>query len=272
MTARVGKGPGRGVGSLGAVLQAFLDGAVFGTSSGVGPPRVVLLHGWRRTHEDFAAVASALESAGIAAVSLDLPGFGATPAPAAASGARGYAIALRPLLDALRAESAPPILVGHSFGGRVAVCMAAQQPEAVAGLVLTGVPLLRSAMPRSRPSRRYRAIRLGARLGVVSDARLEAARRRFGSADYRAATGTMRDVLVATVAESYEDELRAIRCPVTMVWGSDDSTAPVANARGAEDLVAQATLVLLDGVGHLVPTEAPDPLVAAVEAMLRGPR
>ena len=81
---------------------------------------------------------------------------------------------------------------------------------------------------------------------------------------------TMRDVLVATVAESYEDELARSAARSTLVWGSDDSTAPVANAVAPRTSCARATLVVLDGVGHLVPTEAPDPLVAAVEAMLRG--
>ncbi|HEV3213177.1 MAG TPA: alpha/beta hydrolase [Acidimicrobiales bacterium] len=269
MTRRVA-GDQEGLGSLGAVLQAFLDGAVFGTSSGAGPPIALLLHGWRRDHEDFAGVAATLAASGIAALAIDLPGFGATPAPAAPSGARGYAAQLGPLLGELAAASGPLVLVGHSFGGRVAVCLAAKRPEAVAGLVLSGVPLVRSAMPTARPSRRYRAIRAAARLGLVPAARLEAARRRYGSADYRAATGTIRDVLVATVGESYDDELAAIRCPVTLVWGGDDTTAPLAVARAAQAICTQARLEVLDGVGHLVPTEAPERLAAAAAALLGG--
>ena len=145
------------------MLQAFLDGAVFGTSVGEGPPRAVLLHGWRRSREDFAGVAEALDRAGFSTVSIDLPGFGATPPPSAASGARGYAERLAPLVTDLSAAGTPVVLVGHSFGGRVAVCLAAQQPQAVAGVVLSGVPLVRAAMPTSRQSRRYRAIRLASR-------------------------------------------------------------------------------------------------------------
>jgi pimeloyl-ACP methyl ester carboxylesterase len=254
------------------VLQAFLDGALFGTSSGEGPPRAVLLHGWRRSHEDFDELAKSLSASGVAALAVDLPGFGATPAPTEARGARGYATGLAPLLESIAAESGPPVLVGHSFGGRVAVCAAAQRPETVAGLVLCGVPLVRSVMPSSRTSRRYRAIRLAARAGVLSDARLEAARRRYGSADYRAASGVVRDVLVATVAESYEAELEALRCPVALVWGAEDTTAPVRVAEAATALVPQATLEVLGGVGHLVPTEAPEPLAVVVRTMLGGAR
>lgn len=254
------------------MLQAFLDGALFGTSSGEGPPRAVLLHGWRRSHADFDAVAASLAATGVGALAVDLPGFGATPAPSEAQGARGYAAALSPLLESIAASSGPPVLVGHSFGGRVAVCVAAQRPESVAGLVLSGVPLVRSAMPSSRPSRRYQAIRLASRAGLVSDARLESARRRHGSADYRAASGVVRDVLVVTVAESYEDELRALRCPVALVWGDGDTTAPLRVAEAATQLATGSSLEVLHGVGHLVPTEAPEALAAVVRTMLGGGR
>jgi pimeloyl-ACP methyl ester carboxylesterase len=252
------------------VLRAFLDGAVFGTTTGEGAPSVLLLHGWRRTHEDFDRVADALESRGVSSVALDLPGFGATPAPAAGMGARGYAAQLAGLVESLASSGEPPVLVGHSFGGRVATCLAASSPSAVAGVVLSGVPLVRASMPRGRASLRYRAVRAAARFGLLSESRLEAARRRYGSADYRAATGVVRDVLVATVGESYEAELAALRCPVALVWGADDTTAPLAVAVAAQRLVPAATLEVLDGVGHLVPTEAPERLAAAALAMLGG--
>jgi pimeloyl-ACP methyl ester carboxylesterase len=252
------------------VLRAFLDGAVFGTTSGDEAPSVLLLHGWRRTHEDFDRVAGALEDKGVSSVALDLPGFGATPAPPVAMGARGYAAQLGDLVESSAAGGAPVVLVGHSFGGRVAVCLAAARPDAVAGVVLSGVPLVRSAMPRASPSLRYRAVRAAARLGMVPERRLEAARRRHGSSDYKAATGVVRGVLVACVSESYEAELAALRCPVALVWGADDTTVPLDVARAAQRLVPAATFEVLDGVGHLVPTEAPERLAHAALAMLRG--
>ena len=252
------------------MLHAFLDGAVFGTTSGEGPTKVVLLHGWRRTREDFSTVAALLAAQGVAAVALDLPGFGASPPPTSPGGARAYAQMLTPLADELASRDGPTVLVGHSFGGRVAACLAASNPRAVAGIVLSGVPLIRSAMPHARPSRRYQVIRTAARCHLVSASRLEAARRRYGSADYRAATGVMRDVLVALVGESYEAELAAIRCDVALVWGAQDTTVPVAVAHRAVELVASGALEVLDGVGHLVPTEVPEALCAAAIRLVRS--
>jgi len=239
------------------VLRSFLDGAAFGASSGDGPARALLLHGWRRTHADFDVAAEGLAGAGVASVALDLPGFGATPAPPAPLGARGYADVLGPLLGDLAAQAGPVVLVGHSFGGRVATCLAARRPDDVAAMVLTGVPLVRGALPKGRASRRYQAVRALARWHLVSEERLESARRRHGSADYRAATGVMRGVLVASINESYEAELAAVRCPVVLLWGARDTTVPVAVAEAARGILGDATVEVLDGVGHLVPTEAP---------------
>lgn len=236
------------------MLKAFAGGRLFGSLHGAPPPRVVALHGWARTHRDFDATL-----AGLDAVALDLPGFGATPPPPEPWGAAAYAAAVAEAIEE------PAVVVGHSFGGRVAVHLAASRPDVVRALVLTGVPLLRPpGAVRRKPKPAFRAARALHRRGLVSDARMEAMRQRYGSADYRAAQGVMRAVHVTAVNETYEEELRALRCPVELVWGADDADVPVSVARAAVELLADARLTVLPGVGHLVPTAAPDDLRAAI--------
>jgi pimeloyl-ACP methyl ester carboxylesterase len=240
-------------------LRAF--GPLFGQVHGAGLPDVIALHGWARRGTDFDRVLR-----GRNAVAFDLPGFGATPAPDHAMGSQAYADILLEALDEI--GPGPFRIVGHSFGGRVAVHLAASHPGRVVGMVLTGAPLLR-LRPVTRPPLGYRLIRLGHRIGVVGDDRMEAVRRSRGSPDYRAATGVMREVFVRVVNESYEDQLAAIVCPVELVWGENDSEVPVTVAERARDLFESAgspvRLTVVGGVGHLVPTEAPDALVAAIE-------
>lgn len=249
------------------MLKAFDSGRLFGVvHGGDGPARVLALHGWRRTSADFAAVLSGLGAgAGVGAVALDLPGFGASPEPPGAWGAADYAKAVAAVLPEL---GTPVVVLGHSFGGRVAVHLAADHPDAVSALVLTGVPLIRRA-PSGRPPLKFRAARWLHRRGVLSDERMEALRRRHGSADYRAATGVMRDVFVRVVNESYEEPLGRLRCPVELVWGDDDAEARLAVAEEARALLGdRATLTVLPGAGHLTPLTAPDALRAAVERHL----
>lgn len=211
---------------------------------------MIALHGWGRRGSDFDAVL-----AGVDAVAFDLPGFGATPAPETPMGAAGYADVVETAIAEL--GEGPYVVVGHSFGGRIGTVLAARRPDLVRALVLTGVPLLRRAEGR-RPPASYRLVRWLHARGLVSDARMEKLKRSRGSADYRAATGVMRDVLVTVVNESYADELAALRCPVTLLWGAEDTDVPPSIAvRAAELIPGPVTLDTIDGVGHLTVIDAP---------------
>ncbi|HEX2849789.1 MAG TPA: alpha/beta hydrolase [Acidimicrobiales bacterium] len=245
--------------------KVFGGGTIFGAATGAAPFRVLALPGWMHPASDFDAALAGLPAGGVA---LDLPGFGGpTAEPPEAWGAAEYAKAVLPVFDDL---APPAVVVGHSFGGRVAVHLAATHPELVAGLVLTGVPLLRRTdRPAARPAVSYRVARFLNRRGLLPDERMEALRRRHGSADYRAATGVMRDVLVKVTNETYEEQLRAVQCPVEMVWGERDDAAPVSVAEAARAMIpSDAVLTVLPGVDHFVPTAAPDALRAAIERVL----
>lgn len=227
-----------------------------------GPTVVVLLHGWGRTHADWDRVIDLLPP-DLSLVVPDLPGFGASPPPAHALGAAGYGELLPALLEGVRPRS-QLVLVGHSFGGRVA--LAASDTMAADGLVLAAVPII--PPPRPPTPLGYRVIRALAPL--VGQRSLERARRRSGSEDYRRAEGVMREVLVKVVRESYEAELARLEVPVEMVWGAEDTACPLALAREAAALTPKARLEVLEGVGHMVPLRAPEAVARAVMAIVDG--
>lgn len=101
---------------------------------------------------------------------------------------------------------------------------------------------------------------------------MERRRRRHGSADYRAVTGVMREVLVRVVNESYEEELARLDLPVHLLWGADDREVPVEVGEKARTLIATGgapvELEILEGVGHHVPIRAPGDTRRAVDRML----
>ena len=254
-----------GAGSLAPMLKSLAGGALFGEVWGTGTPEVLVLHGWARTHSDFAAVVGPASPDGpLPTLAPDLPGFGSTPAPPSPWGAADYAAALVPLL-----EGQPPVVVlGHSRGGCIAVALAAARPDLVRALVLTGAPVVPRPGPARKPAAAFLLARRLHRWGLVSDEAMEKARRRHGSVDYRNAEGIMRDVFVRMVTERYDDELAALTVPVTLVWGDDDADVPVAVARQAQSLVLGSSLTLCPGAGHLTPLTAPAALRAAVEKAL----
>jgi len=124
------------------MLTALLDGAVLAERTGTGAARVLALHGWGRTRADLLPAVEGRD-----ALVPDLPGFGASPPPPTAWGSREYAEQLAPLL----AEGGWTV-VGHSFGGRVAVQLAAGCPAAASGRVRdkgpAGLPVGQAAPPR----------------------------------------------------------------------------------------------------------------------------
>lgn len=248
-------------------LQSFLGGRYVVARFGSGPPAVVGLPGWQRTAADFRSAFSGLE-----AVAVDLPGFGLSPPPETAWGSPEYAEWLAPLVGELAERGGHPlVVVGHSFGGRVGVRLAARYPELVAAVVLVGAPLARLGPP-ARPRLRLRVARRLARAGLVSPVRVDRLRERYGSEDYRQAVGVMRQVLVRTVAEEYRDDLRHLACPAIVVAGENDPVVPPAMARAVAAQCPAARVVVLPGVGHLVPTEAPDALAREVRRVLAAAR
>lgn len=243
------------------MLKSFAGGRVFGTIWGSGAPTVLALHGWQRTHRDFIPVFDRPgEDGGTGVVALDLFGFGSTPPPPEAWGTREYAGQLVPLFEESGTLAERVVVVGHSFGGRVAIRLCAQVPGRIERLVLTGVPLLDRKGREARPAAAFRLARRLHRLGLVGDERMEAMRDRYGSADYRAVHGVMREVFVRVIAERYEEELASITCPVDLIWGGDDTEVPAEVATRARPMFPKASLRVLPGVGHLLPTEAPGAL------------
>jgi len=239
-------------------IQALADGRVLAERIGWSPARVVALHGWGRTGADFTGLL-----AGLDAVAIHLPGFGPAAAPDAVWGTDDYARLVAEAIESL----GPVVVVGHSFGGRIAVRLAASRPGLVSGLVLTGAPLVRLA-PVSKPKLSYRIAKALNRIGLIPDSVLEARRKKAGSADYNAAQGIMRDIMVKTVNENYDDDLAGITAPTWMVWGENDTAAPTAAGKVASERIRGAHWTVVPGEAHLLTPVLSAAVRAAVEEAL----
>jgi pimeloyl-ACP methyl ester carboxylesterase len=143
------------------------------------------------------------------------------------------------------------IWVGHSFGCRVGLQLAARHPEAVDALFLiaaAGLPPRRSLAARAKRLPRFLAFR-AIRAMTPDGPALDRLRERHGSADYRAA-GEMRPVLVKAVNEDLSDAARSIRMPVVLVHGAADSESPPEVAERFHALIPGSRLQLLRGFDH----------------------
>lgn len=224
------------------MLSSLGSSGILVEKYGEGAPDIIALHGWGRGPGDFAEVLK-----GYTAAAAAMPGFGSLEPPPTAWRPLDYAHWLAGGLT----PDHPVIVVGHSFGGRVALRLAAHYPQLVRALVLTGVPMTK-LHPAKGPDWRYALLRSLHGAGLVSEAKMDAARKRFGSADYRQASGVMREILVHTVAEDYLDDAARVEVPVELVWGEFDHPAPLEVARRALQRLRHGRLTVVEGSEHLL--------------------
>jgi pimeloyl-ACP methyl ester carboxylesterase len=218
---------------------------------GSGPP-IVLLHGWGASNELFGPVIESLRGR-FRLIAPDFPGFGGTEPPPKGWASADYAEWVSRLLDDLGVRRCA--VIGHSHGGRVAIRFAADYPDRVVALVLASSAGIKPE-PTLRSRARVRAFKLFRRAAEspLAPARLRRSIRervaQAGSADYRAATGTVRESLVRVVNEDSRPLLPRIRVPALLVWGDRDEDTPLSDARLMEHLIPDAGLVIFEGAGH----------------------
>lgn len=214
---------------------------------GSGEP-VVVLHGWGGRIESMAPVISCLRS-GFRTIALDLPGFGSSPPPQEVWGTPEYAELIAAALAARGIDRAH--FVGHSYGAKTSLYLAASHPRLVGKLVLTGSSGLRT--PPSFRARMKRAVsrmaKAAGKLGNRGERVRDALYRRIASQDYREA-GPLRPILVKVVNEDLKDLLPRIEASTLLVWGSRDDAVPLSHARTMERLIPDAGLVVFEGRGH----------------------
>jgi len=231
--------------------------------------QVVLLHGWGASSQSLEGVARCILPS-FRVVSVDLPGFGWSQAPPDAWGTAEYAEHVRGLLGALGITQAA--LLGHSFGGRIAIHLASHYPALVSRLILVASAGVR---PKRGPRYYLRVLTTRVLKQVLALPGLEGVGTRLlsrwaakvGSRDYRAA-GRLRPTLIKVVNEDLTPILAAVRAPTLLLWGDQDQEV----RRPAMDLMAaaipQARLTVFPGAGHFPFHDAPEAFCRAVMEFL----
>lgn len=218
-------------------------------------PSVVILHGWGGRIESMAPVVRCLRS-DFHVTALDLPGFGDAPAPPGAWATPDYAEYVVDVLSALGVGRSH--FVGHSFGAKTSLYIAATHRDLVDKVVVVGSPGIKSAP--SLDVRLKRALSRGGRalelLGAPGRAAKEKLYGAIASGDYRDA-GELRPILVRVVNEDLTDVIREVRAPVLLIWGEKDDAVPLDHARRMERLIPDAGLVVFEGAGHFAYLDDP---------------
>ena len=173
---------------------------------------------------------------------LDLPGFGESDEPKSPWTMTKYSELLDDFIKKVNIKK--PIILGHSFGGRLAIRYSAR--NAIEKLVLFGSPCIRVEEKLSLSIKILKKLKTLPGLNSLG----EYMKKYIGSRDYKAASPIMRQTLVNVVNEDLSKYAREIEEPTLLIWGENDTEAPVSDAKELEKIMIDAALIILPGTHY----------------------
>lgn len=221
---------------------------------------IVILHGWGLSGERFNGLKDELARLGYRVFAPDLPGFGKSAMPKNPWHLSDYVR----FLDSYCKKNSitKPILIGHSFGGRIALKYQKLHPGKTKGLVLTGTPGF-TPIARSKIVFFIALAKLGKLIvSLIPLPEFQNSLRRWyyyvvGARDFYRAQGVMMDIFKAVVREELVTSMLAVDCRCLLLWGGEDIIVPVPIANKMKHVIDNATLVVVPGMDHGFPYKEP---------------
>lgn len=221
-------------------------------------PAVLLLHGWGVSGDTFKSTFDFLSSIGINVLTIDFPGFGKSGSPYPNWGIYDYAEIINKFIAELSLEKV--ILVGHSFGGRVAIILASKYAY-VEKIVLVSSAGLK---PRFSLKKKIDIYKFKIRRFFGKDVSS------YGSEDYKALDPLMKKIFVRVVNTYLNKHLKNISCPTLIVWGELDTQTPLYMAKKLNKGIKNSELKIMYGTGHFGFFERPEQFNIILDSFIRS--
>lgn len=219
--------------------------------------RLVILHGWGQSAALWKPIAEKLSRFGVVEA-WNLPGFGNEPLVSEAWGVPEYAAWVEARCTSMNEKV---VLIGHSFGGRIAAEIASHQPTWLLAILLVGAPCL------YRPSIQVKAKATVAR--VVKPFIPQFLRFKLITQDLRDAEAAGLGRMFKRVVQfDQTNQLQKITVPTLLLWGEQDDAAPMRLALEMHELISSSELVVLPNIGHNAHIDNPMLTYGAIERFL----
>ena len=202
---------------------------------------ILLLHGWGQNIEMMKFLGDNFADNHRITI-LDFPGFGESDELLSPWTIKDYSLLIEKLVKELDIKK--PVVMGHSFGGRVAIYYSSNNP--IEKLVLFGSPCIRKDKELPLSVKILKGIKKLPGMDKLG----EYMKQYIGSRDYKAASPIMRQTLVNVVNEDLTPYAMQIEEPTLLIWGQDDTEAPVSDAKELEQIMNDAALIVLPGTHY----------------------
>lgn len=228
-------------------------------------PPVIWIHGAGGTHLDWPAELRRLPEGN--SIVLDLPGHGPSPGHGRQS-VMAYAADVIALMDTLKIPKA--IIGGMSMGGAIAQTIALHYPTCTAGLILIATAArlrVNAELQKALSENHQQAIEW-----IVGNYWGENAPEQVKRLTQKRLAEIPWPVLQADYAAvgqfDVRDQLSRIQAPALIIGGTADQITPFAESEFLRDHISGSQLVKIDGGGHMLVLEQPQPTADAVSAWL----
>lgn len=234
---------------------------------GEGYP-VVLMHGWGCSISIFQSIESIL-SKSFKIINIDFPGFGLSEEPKEIWGVEDYTEMVEKLMKLENVSN--PIMLGHSFGGRVGIIFASRNDVKKLILVDAAGVKPRRSLKYYWKVYTYKTVKnalpllLGKKKGQQV---LDKYRKKVGSSDYNSSTQKMRTIMSKVVNQDLQNYMPLIKAPTLLIWGEKDTATPLRDAKIMEKLIPGSGLVSFPNVGHFSFLENPIQFNAVINSFL----
>jgi len=196
---------------------------------------IIFFHGWQQNSRSFSALVPFLYK-NYRLFLLDLPGFGKSEFPPPNFSSFDYAQAIAKWIKEKRLKKA--ILVGHSFGGKIAAIVAVQEPNLISRLIL----IASASIPH--PKKYYRLKKfIPSQLIKIIPFRLRSI---FASRDYKQA-GKLLPIFKNIVKEDLRPIFSKINIPTLIIWGENDKELSVKDGKEIHQLIKKSKLTITAG-------------------------
>lgn len=226
-------------------MQKVIEGVLVNYGvEGNGKENLLILHGWKGSMVDWKQVAEKLQSR-YRVVSLDFPGFGHSSKPSSDWDVYEYAAFTAKFLASLDIKKT--VVLGHSFGGRIAILLASRYPSLVKQLVLVDAAGVETRSLKAQILQSFKPVAGLLPLGW---------RNKLRSKDYQL-SADMKKTFLKVVNQPLGNELSKISTPTLIVWGEKDRELPFKEAQMLHQGIGDSRLRVVWGATHWPQLEKP---------------
>lgn len=220
---------------------------------------LVFLHGWGQNIKMMESLAKPFCKKYNVLI-IDLPGFGESKEPKEVWSIYDYSEMVNELLKELEIKN--PILIGHSFGGKISLAYAIKyNPKKI---VLLASPYKKNIKKPTLKMKIYKTVK---KIPLLN--KLEGfVKNHVGSTDYKNASEMMKKILVNHVNLDLTEEVKNIKCPTLLIWGTNDNAVSYEDGKTLEKLIPNAGLVTYEGCTHYAYLERLDQTIRVLNSFI----